>query len=465
MKKALIVGAGIAGKELLCELRRHKGLGINVVGFIDDDLYKQGKKVNKIPVVGKLDNLFKIIKQFSIEEVFIAIPSAKGSEIRDIIKACKEAKVSFKIIPRTLDVIQGSVSINQIRNIKIEDIIGREIKKIEQKSFKKFYKGKTILITGACGSIGSEICRQLLLFSPGKVILYDWWENGMFDLDLELKSEYPQAQIISVIGDVKDKKRIEKIFNENKPDLVFHAAAYKHVPLMEENPSQAVKNNILGTKIVAEVAKKSGVSYFVFISTDKAVDPESVMGATKRIAEALIHDLSNDSLTRFISVRFGNVLDSCGSVLPLFRKQILKGGPVTVTHKDATRYFMSIPEAVQLIFNATLIGKGGEIFILDMGEPIKIDEFAKLLVRLYGYTPEKDIKIIYTGLRPGEKLTERLFTEKEHFSLTKNERILSIENQKLHIEDFNKYIHSLLDYSEASNEKNVREKLAEIFHK
>lgn len=463
MTRALIIGAGVAGRELLRELRKHKSIKTEVVGYIDDDLRKVGKKVFGVQVLGQINDLHVMIRKYKISEVFIAIPSAKGGVIRRIIEKCKDLNIAFKVIPRTLDIIQGKVVINQIRDIDVSDLIGREIVRMEQNVLINFFKGKKILITGACGSIGHEICRQLALFSPKKLIFYDWWENGMFDLNLEFQSKFANLNIKSIIGDIKDEVKIDEVFRKEKPDIIFHAAAYKHVPLMEDNPSEAVKNNVFGTMVIARTARKYASSHFVLISTDKAVNPKSVMGATKRIAEGIVSELSKKSFTKFISVRFGNVLDSFGSVLPLFKKQISQGGPVTVTHKDMKRFFMSIPEAVQLIFQAIIFGKGGEIFVLDMGEQIKIVDLAKLLIKLSGFIPQKDIEIVYTGLRPGEKLSEELFTEKENLTKTLNKKIFVAENSNLELKNSEKIVKMLLRHANHFRDEKVREELSKIF--
>lgn len=460
MTKALIIGAGVAGKELLGELRKHKSLG-RVVGFIDDNPKKKSKIISGIKVLGESKDLKQIIERETVSEVFIAIPSASGKQVREIINKCVDLNVSFKVVPRTLDIIKGKVDISEVRKIDVSDLVGRELIKLDQKPFDDFFNNKTILITGACGSIGSEIVRQLASFNPKELIFFDWWENGMFDLVNEFRDFYPNVTIKPIIGDIKDEKKLRKLFKEIKTDIVFHAAAYKHVPLMEENPSEAVKNNILGTYILAKEAKNK-TDYFIFISTDKAVEPKSVMGATKLIAEGVISDTSKQSSTKFISVRFGNVLDSFGSVLPLFKKQISEGGPVTVTHKDMKRFFMSIPEAVQLIFQATVFGKGGEIFLLDMGEPIKILDLAKLLIRLSGFTPGKDIKIVFTGKRPGEKLSEELFTDRENLTKTKNQKIHITKNFGLDLIKMELIFDKLVKYASDEDNSSVMKVLKEI---
>lgn len=462
MKKILIVGAGVAGEELLEELRKHKNLGVEVAGFVDDDPKKRGKKILDLKILGDTSQLKDVIKDYEIDEVFIAIPSASGKKLREIISSCASLDTSFRVIPRALDIIQGKVIFDELRKVEVEDLIGREIVQLDQKPFEDFFKGKTVMVTGACGSIGSEITRQLSQFKLKELILYDWWENGMFYLLSELKPKVKAIKVTPIIGDIKDEKKLNKVFLQEKINIVFHAAAYKHVPLMEENPSEAVKNNVLGTFTLGEVSRKNNIENFVFISTDKAVRPKNIMGATKLIAEGVISNLSNKGKTKFVSVRFGNVLDSFGSVLPLFKKQISEGGPVTVTHKEAKRFFMSIPEAVQLIFKAVILGNGGEIFMLDMGEQIKILDLARLLIKLSGYTPEKDIKIIYTGLRPGEKIEEELFTNKENLVKTENDKIFITRNLGLDVKSLNLALKDLIDASIASQDEKVSKILKKI---
>ncbi len=427
-KRSLIVGAGVAGRELLAQLKQHKSLGYEVAGFVDDSQAKKGKKINKIPIIGATDKLEELIAQNSIENVFIAIPSAQGSLIRSIVNRCQKAKVIFRIVPRTLEVVQGKVNLEAVRSISIEDILGRALLKSDQEILKKVFQGKRVLVTGAAGSIGSEVSKQVAQFSPKLLVLVDWWENGLFALEKELQAYDDTCKKEIVVGNVQDRPKMDWVFQNFKPEIIFHAAAFKHVPLMESHPEEAVKDNILGTSIIAENARKAGAEKFVFISTDKAVNPSSVMGATKAFAELLVRHYHSLGTTKFISVRFGNVFGSNGSVVPLFQKQIASGGPVTVTHPEMVRFFMSIPEAVQLILQAARMGKGGEIFVLDMGEPVKILELAKTMIRLAGFEPEKEIPIQIVGTRPGEKIYEEVLAADETLDVTENELIFVTRN-------------------------------------
>jgi FlaA1/EpsC-like NDP-sugar epimerase len=412
-KRTLIVGAGKAGLLVLKELRKNVNSPLYPIAFIDDDLEKQHFSFYGVIVAGTRKEMVHVIKQYKIETVVIAIPSAPGSEITKIMNICKDHNIEVKILPRIIDIVNGRISLNMIRKVEVEDLLGRPPIKLDLLGISNYVKDRTVLITGAGGSIGSEICRQLSDFEPKKLLLLGHGENSIYTIENELKRKFPHLLFETIIADIQDRKRIEEIFLFHRPNVVFHAAAHKHVPLMEANPIEAIKNNVFGTKNVAECAHKYHAEKFVQISTDKAVNPTSVMGATKRIAELVIQHLSQQSNTHFVAVRFGNVLGSRGSVIPLFKKQIKEGGPVTVTHPDMTRYFMTIPEAVQLVLQAGALAEGGEIFILDMGKPVKISELAKNLIRLSGLTPDEDIQIIYTGIRPGEKLYEELFTSEE----------------------------------------------------
>src|SRR3989344_1368578 len=427
-KKILIIGAGVAGRELVGQLRRHRSLGYKIIGFIDDSDSKQGRKVVGVPVIGKTEQIQSLILENEIESVFIAIPSAHGSLIRSIITSCQKAKVSFRIVPRTLELVRGKVTMETIRAISLEDILGRAILKSEQSDLKGVFEGKRVLVTGAAGSIGSELCRQIAQFSPENLVMVDWWENGLFELENEISRFKEPGERKILVGSVQDEKRLEWIFKTYKPEIVFHAAAFKHVPMMEEYPEEAVKNNIYGTKICAELAGKYGADKFILISTDKAVNPTSVMGATKSFAELLVRLYNKQFTTKYICVRFGNVIGSNGSVVPLFQKQIAAGGPVTVTHPHMVRFFMSIPEAVQLILQSTRMGKGGEIFVLDMGEPVKILDLAKTMIRLAGFEPEKEIPIKIVGARPGEKLFEEVLMRDEKKRKTKHKLIYVTRN-------------------------------------
>lgn len=412
-KRTLIVGAGKAGLLVLKELRKTIDSPLYPVAFIDDDLEKQDLEFYGVVVAGTRKELEKVIHQYNIELVIIAIPSAPGSDITEIMNICKKNHIEVKILPRIMDIINGRISLNTIREVKVEDLLGRPPIHLDLIGISGYVKNKTILITGAGGSIGSEICRQISEFHPKKLLLLGHGETSIYTIEKELAKQHPHLLVETIIADIQDRKRIEDVFSAHRPHVVFHAAAHKHVPLMEENPLEAVKNNVFGTQNVAECAHRYQAEKFVQISTDKAVNPTSIMGVTKRAAELIIQDLSQQSSTHFVAVRFGNVLGSRGSVIPLFKQQILEGGPVTVTHPDMTRYFMTIPEAVQLVIQAGALANGGEIFILDMGEPVKISELAKNLIRLSGLVPGEDIQIHYTGVRPGEKLYEELFTDEE----------------------------------------------------
>lgn len=423
----LIVGAGVAGKELFRELDKNLKDLFKVVGFIDDDPKKTGSRVNGLKVLGNIQSLENKIQTLKIKEVFIALPSAEGETIKRIIESCHKQKVAFKIVPRILEIVLGKVKLRQVREVKIEDLLGRPIIRSDQQKFLDFFKNKKILVTGSAGSIGSELCRQLIQFNIKQLICFDIWESGLFNLDAELKNLKPESFKI-IVGNIQDKKKLENIFSTERPDFVFHAAAYKHVPLMQSNPDEAVKNNVFGTKNLSEIALKNRVRKFINISTDKAADPSSVMGTTKLLAEKIVRNAGSKNSTRFISVRFGNVLDSQGSVVPIFRRQIQEGGPVTVTDPEMTRYFMTIPEAVQLVLEAGLLGKGQETFVLDMGSPVKITDLAGLMIQLSGFIPEKEIQIKYIGKRPGEKLSEILNTDKESLEITSNQKIFRVNH-------------------------------------
>lgn len=422
-KKTLIIGAGEAGSMLLKEMRKQHGSEYNIIGFVDDDRQKQGMMLHRVPVIGTIDHLKGLVRKHKIEEIVVAIPSAHGKMLRRIVGACEKAKVAVKTIPGITDIITGKISISQIKDVDIEDLLGREPVVLDEQSISSYLTGKKILISGAAGSIGSEICRQVARFNPAKIILLDAAETPLFYTEKELAEKYPELRIIPLVADIRNSARIEMVFDQFMPEVVFHAAAYKHVPMMEYNPVEAVTNNTLGTRKLADAAHRFGVKNFVMISTDKAVNPTNVMGASKRAAEIYVQALAQKSLTRFTTVRFGNVLGSNGSVIPIFKEQISKGGPVTVTDADIMRYFMTIPEATQLVLQAGCIGKGGEIFVLDMGEPVRIVDLAKELIHLSGLVPYEDIDIVITGLRPGEKLFEELLIEGEGIKPTSHEKI------------------------------------------
>jgi len=422
-KKTLIVGAGEAGSMLLKEMRKQHGSEYNIIGFVDDDRQKQGMMLHRVPVIGTIDHLKGLVRKHKIEEIVVAIPSAHGKMLRRIVGACEKAKVAVKTIPGITDIITGKIAISQIKDVDIEDLLGREPVVLDEQSISSYLTGKKILISGAAGSIGSEICRQVARFNPAKIILLDAAETPLFYTEKELAEKYPELRIIPLVADIRNSARIEMVFDQFMPEVVFHAAAYKHVPMMEYNPVEAVTNNTLGTRKLADAAHRFGVKNFVMISTDKAVNPTNVMGASKRAAEIYVQALAQKSQTRFTTVRFGNVLGSNGSVIPIFKEQISKGGPVTVTDPDIMRYFMTIPEATQLVLQAGCIGKGGEIFVLDMGEPVRIVDLAKELIHLSGLVPYEDIDVVITGLRPGEKLFEELLIQGEGIKPTSHEKI------------------------------------------
>jgi FlaA1/EpsC-like NDP-sugar epimerase len=413
MKRTLIVGAGSAGTMVARQLLRNPDSDLYPVAFVDDHPKKYKLQIYGIEVQGSIKDIPRLVEKLNIENIVIAIPSLQKKEMKNIFAECAKTSAKTKILPMIEDLVTGRVSVSQIRDVQVEDLLGREQVELDLSSISQKISGKTVLVTGAGGSIGSEICRQIAQFFPQKMVLLGHGENSIYTIDMELRSQYGQViDIIPVIGDVQDRDRMFEVIQEHRPNVVYHAAAHKHVPLMEYNPREAVKNNVFGTKNVAEAADTFGVGTFVLISSDKAVNPTNVMGSTKRIAEMIIQKLDQQSKTKFVAVRFGNVLGSRGSVIPLFKKQIQAGGPVTVTHPDMTRYFMTIPEASRLVIQAGTLARGGEIFVLDMGEPVKITDLAQNLIRLSGYTID-EIGIKYSGLRPGEKMFEELLNEKE----------------------------------------------------
>ena len=421
-KRTLIIGAGDAGVMVAREMKTRNS-DILPLGFIDDDIKKHNLTIMGLPVLGKREQIPDIVRKYKIELIVIAMPSAGAYVIRDIVDICRSTKAELKILPGVYQIIEGQVSVNSLRPVQLEDLLRREPVQVDLKEIAGYLKKETVLITGAGGSIGSELCRQVAVFSPSKIVLLGHGENSIHKIWMELKDAFIDTDLSIEIADVRDKLRIDSIFEEHRPAVVFHAAAHKHVPLMELHPAEAVKTNIFGTRNVADAARKVKTKVFVMISTDKAVNPSSVMGATKRMAELIIQQANLISNTIFTAVRFGNVLGSNGSVVPVFQKQIAGGGPVTVTDPEMTRYFMTIPEAVQLVIQAGAMSRGGEIFILDMGEPVKIVDMAKDMIKLSGLEPEKDIKIIFTGIRPGEKLFEELLTMTEGSQATKHKRI------------------------------------------
>ena len=430
VKDAIIVGAGKAGVLILNEIRTNTNLGTRVVGFVDDNSYIRGMNIQGVPVLGSTENIPEIVEKKAIDEVIIAIPSAGYKDIARITEIARNTPVKIKVLPNLGKIIQEDSFTGQIRDISYDELLGRRVIAFRRESDYKFLEGeikdRAVLVTGAGGSIGSELCRQVSQFNPRILIMYDRYENSLYELELGLRKQFPNQSILPVIGDIRDGEKFGKILQENGISLIYHAAAYKHVPLMEREPVEAVRNNVLGTFNISKLAVANKVNKFVMISTDKAVNPSSMMGTTKRTAELIVQGLSGGA-TKFISVRFGNVIGSNGSVIPIFKKQIAEGGPITVTHPEVARYFMSISEAVQLVLTAGGMGQGGEIFLLEMGEPIKIVDLAKKMINFSGLTPQKDIDIVFTGLRPGEKLQEELFWQGEGIVPTENKKITMLK--------------------------------------
>ncbi len=421
--RVLLIGAGQAGYLVARELAARPDLGLHPVGFLDDDRRKVGSQICGLPVLGTIAELAEIARRQHVERALITIASAAGSDIRRITLACQEAGLETKIIPGIYEIVGDRVNLSRIREVAIDDLLGREPVQLDQAEVSLSICDQVVMVTGAGGSIGSELCRQICRFSPRRLVLVERFENALFEIHRELIGAFPELCIEPRIGDVTDRVRMEQVFISALPAIVFHAAAHKHVPMMEANPGEAVKNNVGGTRVIVDLADRHGVGRVVLVSTDKAVNPSSVMGATKRVAEIYSQLRGKSSKTRFVTVRFGNVLGSNGSVIPIFRQQIAKGGPITITHPDMERYFMTIPEASQLVLQAGAMGQGGEIFILDMGNPVKIVDLARDLIKLSGLKPDEDIAIEFSGVRPGEKLFEELATDGEHTDATKHPKI------------------------------------------
>lgn len=455
-RRALLIGAGDAGQLVLRELSQRPDVGVDVIGFLDDDPQKFKRKIGNLEVFGTTYDLPKLVENLFIDQVIIAMPSAPPAEIRRIVDECRKSEVETRILPGLYELIDGRVSINQLREVSLEDLLGREPVQLDTASIAGYLEGRCVLVTGAGGSIGSELCRQIMRYQPKTILLLGKGENSIFAINQELKSRPEPVLVVPIVADIRDENRLTKVFERYKPSVIFHAAAHKHVPLMETNVSEAITNNVLGTKVVAQLADRFGVETFVLVSSDKAVNPSSVMGATKRIAELIIQDLAIRSATKYVAVRFGNVLASRGSVIPLWRQQIAQGGPVTVTHAEATRYFMLIPEAVQLILQAGALGSGGEIFVLDMGKPVRILDLAHDLIRFSGLRPGQDIAIEFIGLRPGEKLVEELLTAEEGLTHTSYEKILVGKPGATDPGFLSYTIGKLLQDSQNENEESIR---------
>ena len=422
-RRLLIIGAGDAAEIVSREISKRPSLGYHLVAYADDDLRKVGQSVHGTRVLGATKDIPQIVSQHNIDEIVIAIPSASGDSMRRIVAKCQESQIKFRTLPAIHELIDGKVTINRIREIEIDDLLRREPYQPDLQQSASYLRGSRILVTGAAGSIGSELCHQIASFEPDLLILFDFSENGIYEIEMEMRQQFPDLRIEEVIGDIRSKSKAELMMKLYHPDIIFHTAAYKHVPLMEEHPDEAVLNNILGTKVWIEAADQHGVKRFVFVSTDKAVNPTSVMGATKRVAGMMIQCKSRESQTKFVVVRFGNVLGSSGSVIPLFKKQIAQGEPITVTHPEIVRYFMTVGEAARLIIQAAALGNGGEVFVLDMGQPVKILDLARDMIKLSGLKEGKDIEIKLIGLRPGEKLFEETLTDMEGITATRYEKI------------------------------------------
>jgi FlaA1/EpsC-like NDP-sugar epimerase len=430
---ALIVGAGSAGIRLLDEIESRPHLRTAVAGFVDDDVAKVGLRVAGTPVLGRLDQIPELVRVHDVNEVLVAIPSASGAVLRRIVRLCEEARVRHRVLPSLGELIGGRVMFTQMREVKVDDLLARDPVRLDLARVKAFIAGRTVLVTGGAGSIGSELCRQVAAQRPDRLILFDRHENGLFALEKELQARHPDVHLEPVLGDILLEDQLDAVFSQGRPEVVFHAAAYKHVSMAERNPLEAVRNNVLGTRNVARAAIAHGAKEFVLVSTDKAVRPTSMMGVTKRVAELVVQGFQN-GCCRFVAVRFGNVLGSNGSVVPIFRDQIARGGPVTVTDPEVTRYFMTIPEAVQLILQAAGTGHGGEVFVLEMGQAVRIADLARQMIRLSGFEPDEDIEIVFTGLSPGEKLHEELVSDGEEVVPTHHDRIrvLRLSDQPSH---------------------------------
>ncbi len=423
VKNVMIVGAGQSGAAIIKELKLHSELRSRPVAIIDDDETKIGHTMNGVPIVGSRYSIREFAKRYNVDQIIIAIPSADKMTVKEIVDEASKTHCELKIVPGIYELINGQVDVSTLRNVEIKDLLGREEVELDTDAMRDYVAGKVVMVTGGAGSIGSELCRQLAKYDPQKLIILDNYENNTYFLELELRRAQPNLNIVAIIASIRDRKRIFEVFAQHRPALVFHAAAHKHVPLMETSPCEAVKNNVFGTKNIMDAAEQFAVERFVMISTDKAVNPTNVMGASKRIAEMMIQSKSDSTTTKYVAVRFGNVLGSNGSVIPIFKKQIEAGGPVTVTHREIERYFMTIPEASKLVIQASSFAENSEIFVLDMGEPVKIVKLAENLIKLSGYKPYVDIAIEFVGLRPGEKMFEELILNQENAIKTSNEKI------------------------------------------
>lgn len=461
-QRVLIYGAGMGGSLVANEYKRNPHLGKKAVGFIDDDQEKLGTVIGTIPVYGTRDDLETLVKNYDIDEVIIAIANLDHSVLKSVSLTIKRLGVSLKIMPGLFELIDGKFNVGMIRDVQVEDLLARDSIKLDYEGINDYLEHQVVMVTGGGGSIGSELCRQIVKFNPKQLIILDIYENSAYDLQNELMRQSPELNLVTLIASVRDRHRLDEIYQTYQPNVVFHAAAHKHVPLMEVSPSEAIKNNVLGTLNTAELASEYNVKRFVLISTDKAVNPTNVMGATKRLCEMIIQAINVKSDTEFVAVRFGNVLGSNGSVVPLFKKQIAKGGPVTLTHKDITRYFMTIPEAAQLVLQAGGFAKGGEIFVLDMGKPVKIYDLAENLIKLSGYEPNADIDIEITGLRPGEKLYEELLMDEEGLTETRHKKIFIGLPGEFELDTVKSQIEDLLHVATTKGIQELKDKLKEV---
>ncbi len=461
-KRVLIVGAGRAGEMLARDLLGDSNHVYQPVAYVDDDRNKQGREIHGIRVMGIWDKIPELAEIQNIDVIMLAVPSVSSTKIRKVVELCEQTGLPIRTLPKLPDLVSGSIGLNELREVSIEDLLGRDTVSLDWEAIRKDLTNRIILVSGAGGSIGSELCRQIAKLNPRKLILLDNSEYSLFRIEQELAQDYPDLEFCVHLTDMTDSVAVTKRMQSLKPNVVFHAAAYKHVPMLESQVREAARNNVMGTRIIAQAAHDSGVEEFVLISTDKAVNPTNFMGASKRIAEIYCQNLGATSKTRFITVRFGNVLGSAGSVVPLFRKQIKKGGPITVTDPEMTRYFMTIPEACQLIMQSAVLGKGGEIFVLDMGDPVKITYLAEQMIRLSGKEPGNDIEIVYTGLRPGEKLFEELFHEKEKLSKTSHQKIFLSEYRKMDWDKLNSTLDGLEKACEQYDEARLKQIIIEL---
>ena len=461
-RRVLIVGAGKAGEMLVRDLLRSRDELYEPVGFVDDSVRKQGREIHGVRVLGSCDEMIDFAERLDVDLIVLALPSASARQMRRLVGLCEKTGVPFRTLPPMDGLMSGEVTLNQLREVSIDDLLGREPVALDWQAIELELRDKKVLVSGAGGSIGSELCRQIARMQPAHLILLDSSEFNLYTIEMELSRRFPSLKISRSLNDVVDRPAIERLFQVHLPEIIFHAAAYKHVPMLENQVRQAVKNNVLGTRTVAEVADRYGCEAFVMISTDKAVNPANVMGTSKRAAEIFCQNLNKRSQTRFVTVRFGNVLGSAGSVVPLFKQQIEAGGPVTVTHREITRYFMTIPEACQLILQASVMGDGGEIFVLDMGEPIKIAYLAEQMIRLSGKVPGEDIEVAYTGLRPGEKLYEELFHEKEALQSTVHEKILLAQHREFDWQRLTDIVDGMVIASSRCDDDELRCLLSEL---